>query len=270
MTFETPTDRLGKDLSAGAHHYRAWVGAPDNYDLSSGLQFSLLVALGMREHHTLLDVGCGSLRGGRLSIVYLLPQRYFGIEPEQWLIEAGIANELGQDLIDLKQPSFNNDGNFTLSVFQRSFDFLIAQSIFSHATQAQIRHCLDEAKQVMTPTSLFVANFAEGEQNYEGDEWVYPGCSHYTMDYMIRLVEGQGLRCTPIQWPHPIGLSWVLIYRPDYQGDALDLASQPAFLKAEADRYKKQLDALQSNPYVRLSLVANRLVARLRGRGGAS
>ncbi len=122
----------------------------------------------------------------------------------------------------------------------------------------------------MTRTSLFVANFAEGEQNYEGDEWVYPGCSHYTMDYMIRLVEGQGLRCTPIQWPHPIGLSWVLIYRPDYQGDALDLASQPAFLKAEADRYKKQLDALQGNPYVRLSLVANRLVARLRGRGGAS
>src|SRR4029079_8095534 len=135
MFSDLPEERLGKHLDAGARHHRAWVGTPENYDLSSALQFSLLTSLGLREQHSLLDIGCGSLRGGRLALMYLLPEHYYGIEPEQWLIKEGIQKEIGQDLIDLKRPSFNNDSNFTLSVFQRNFDYLIAQSIFSHATQ---------------------------------------------------------------------------------------------------------------------------------------
>ena len=98
----------------------------------------------------------------------------------------GIQKEIGQDLIDLKKPLFNNDTDFTLRVFERNFDYLIAQSIFSHATQAQIHRCLDQATKVMTPSSLFVANFMEGSDNYTGDQWVYPGCSEFTMDFMIR------------------------------------------------------------------------------------
>jgi len=253
-------------LSAGDRHHRAWVGAPENYDLSSGLQFSLLIALGLRQHHALLDIGCGSLRGGRLALMYLEPERYFGIEPEHWLIAQGVKHEIGQDLIDLKRPSFDDDGDFTLSVFGRTFDYLIAQSIFSHATQAQIHRCLDEALKVMAPSSLFVANFAEGDENYTGDTWVYPGCSYYTMDHMIEMVESHGLACKPVAWPHPIGLSWILIHRRDYSGSALDLTLDPAFLKGELEVRRKQLDRLQNNPYVRVALSINKLVARLRGR----
>src|SRR5277367_6499807 len=95
--------------------HRAFVGPPDRYDLASAGQFSLLTALGLREEHTLLDIGCGSLRGGRLFIPYLNPEKYFGIEPEQWLIDQGIAAEIGRDLANIKKPAFSNDSNFTLS-----------------------------------------------------------------------------------------------------------------------------------------------------------
>ena len=118
--------------------HRAFVGPPDRYDLASAGQFSLLAGLGLREEHTLLDIGCGSLRGGRLFLSYLKPGKYFGIEPQQWLIDQGSEVEVGRDLIRLKKPTFSNDTNFTLTTFGRKFDFMLAQSIFSHATQAQI------------------------------------------------------------------------------------------------------------------------------------
>ena len=133
-------DPLGIGLSPGSRHYRAFVGPPEKYDLVAAMQFNLLTALGLREHHYLLDIGCGSLRAGRLFIPYLLPDRYCGIEPEQWLIEEGIEREVGQDLIKIKRPSFSNDPDFSLSSFDRTFDFLLAQSIFSH-TSAKHSSC---------------------------------------------------------------------------------------------------------------------------------
>ena len=38
------------------------------------------------------------------------------------------------------------------------------------------------------------------------------------MDFMIKLVESHGLVCKPLTWPHPIGLSWIVIYRPGLYG----------------------------------------------------
>ena len=89
--------RLG--LGPGAHHYRAYVGPPKDYDRIAALQTGLLFAAGLRETHYLVDIGCGSLRAGRLLISYLRSGRYFGIEPNRWLVEEGVKQENGQDLI---------------------------------------------------------------------------------------------------------------------------------------------------------------------------
>src|SRR5690242_11872125 len=78
-------DQRGLGLGAGDPHYRSFVGPPERYDLLAALQFNLLTSLGLREYHSLLDIGCGSLRAGRLFMTYLLPGNYCGVEPEQWL-----------------------------------------------------------------------------------------------------------------------------------------------------------------------------------------
>jgi len=194
--------------------YRRQVGPPQRYDLVAAMQFNLLTTLGLREEHYLLDVGCGSLRGGRLFIPYLLPGRYFGIEPDQSLVEEGLDRELGRDILAVKEPSFEFRDDFKLSVFGRDFDFVLAQSIFSHATVDQINTCLAEAAQVLQPGGTMAATFYEGEDNYDGDTWVFPGRVFYRFDFMTSAAREAGLQAERIDWPHPGLQNWLRISHP--------------------------------------------------------
>jgi len=209
----TSTDRVtnenGIELKPGDSHYRAYVGPPKKYDLIAAMQFNLLTSLGLRQDHYLLDIGCGSLRAGRLFIPYLLPRHYYGIEPAQWLIEKGIENEVGADQIRIKQPTFSNVSNFNLRVFNQHFDYLVAQSIFSHASITQIEHCLQEAAKIMSPEAIFAATIVEGECNYSGEDWVYPECVHYTFEFFSTLAARAGLVCSKLDCTHPNGQTWV-------------------------------------------------------------
>ena len=107
MTETNPdSHNLGLGLKPGDRHYRAYIGPPEDYDLIGAMTFNLLTTLGLRQHHTLADIGCGSLRAGRLFIPYLNPGKYLGIEPNRWLVDEGIRMEVGADMIRIKQPRF--------------------------------------------------------------------------------------------------------------------------------------------------------------------
>jgi len=266
MLSKKEKEEAGIELPVGAHYYRAFVGSPWLYDLVAAMQFNLLTVLGLREYHYLLDIGCGSLRAGRLFITYLLPGRYFGIEPESWLIEEGIANEIGNDLIKIKKPTFNHNKDFTLSIFNQKFDFIIAQEIFTHTSQAQISRCLSEAKKVMNNTSIFVATFRKGQDSYEGQEWHYPTCINYTISRMKELAEEQGLICKPLDWPHPGPQSWLVYLRPENKTDILELSDGSTSLRLLSKlRYtENRLLWLENHPYVRFGMRMNRLINGVR------
>jgi hypothetical protein len=193
----------GPTSRAGDRHYRSWVGPAGRFDTIAAQQFGLLTLGGLREHHTLLDIGCGSLRAGRLFITYLQVGNYYGIEPEQWVLDEGIKEMLGREFIDLRKPTFSNDANFTLTTFGRQFDFLLAQSIFSHTTQAQVRRCFEEARKVVSPTSQFFATFVKGDDDYVGDEWVYPGIVTFRPSTMRSIAADNGFNMKLLEWPHP-------------------------------------------------------------------
>jgi hypothetical protein len=250
MKFEDKVGLFDDTLSPGSPNYRAFVGLPSKYDLLGALQFNVLTALGLRQHHYLLDIGCGSLRSGRLFIPYLLPERYFGIEPEQWLIEEGIKREVGQDLINIKSPQFSNDSDFNLSVFNQEFDFIIAHSIFSHASQNQIIKCLSEAKKVMNEICIFVATFMQGEEDYTDDEWVYPNCSTYTMDCIVSLVKEQNLICKPLDFYHPSRQTWIAIVSPEIENTIPHIISNTRALRIENELKlcQERLAKLENNP----------------------
>jgi hypothetical protein len=261
---------VGESLPAGSHHYRAYVGPPQHYDLVSAMQFNLLTFLGLRERHFLLDVGCGSLRGGKLFIPYLLPGRYYGIEPEQWLIEEGMKNELGEDLWRIKQPVISNDSDFNLSAFDCKFDFILAQSIFSHASRQQIGKCLSEATRVMKPTCILAATFVEGEEDYSGDEWVYPGCVTYSLEFMTGLAKERGLVCRAIDWPHPSQQTWVLMAYPENEQDIPNISdvTELARLGDQMRSCKEKLARIEGHPYIRFGLRIRSLLQRLTRRMG--
>lgn len=263
---EQQTDRLGKGLAPGSHHYRAFVGSPEDYDVFSAMQFNLLTSLGLREHHFLLDIGCGSLRAGKLFIPYLLPGHYFSIEPERWLIEEGIRNEIGKDMINLKAPVFSNDSNFTCTVFNQKFDFIVAQSIFTHASQAQISRCISQVKECMKPTSIFAANFWKGHTNYTGNEWDYSTCITYTLERIIEFANAQGLICQPIDYFYQPPLQWVLIFYPENEEYIPDLSDVTKLdtLEKQLNFYRNRISMLECHPYVRFGSKINRTLKRIK------
>src|SRR5437870_13686880 len=95
-------DRLGIGLTPGDSHYRAYVGPPQDYDLIAAMTFNLLTTAGLRQHHKLIDVGCGSLRAGRLFIPYLNSGNYIGVEPNEWLVTEAIESEMRDELVRSK------------------------------------------------------------------------------------------------------------------------------------------------------------------------
>lgn len=198
--------------------HRAFVGQPQRYDLAGGSQFALLFLLGLREHHRLLDFGCGSLRLGRLVIPYLKAGRYFGIEPNRALVDAGLDHELGRDALRLRQPRFLHTSDFRADGFGKTFDFIMAQSVFSHTGVAPVRRALASFAQVLEPGGLVVANFLLGPEGFgpspETTDWVYPECVAYMPDRLQALAAEAGLVMRACPWPHP-ELHWFVFAREE-------------------------------------------------------
>lgn len=198
--------------------YREHVGPLRLYDTKAMQQIALAAMLRLREFHYFLDVGCGSLRFGRLLIPYLLPGRYHGIEPEQWAVEDGIKHELGNDIIEIKQPRFDHNPDFDLSIFDQEFDFIWAQSIFSHSSFSQMEKCFFEAKKALSKNGLFVFNVHLGKSDYAGDDWVSPGTVAYTQETIFDLAKSAKLKLDRIEdFPLQLGdgkIWFVASYKP--------------------------------------------------------
>ncbi len=197
-----------KSLVAGAHHYTAYVGPPHQYDFMGATQFRLLTTLGLREHHILLDFGCGSLRAGRLLIQYLLPGHYYGLEPNRWLIEDAIRRELGHEIINLRRPTFRHDADFSVSHFGIRFDFILAQSIFSHAGVDLIAKCLLNFRSCLNENGLILATFIPPDMLGRAEDtrttgWIYPACLAYKTATVHELIRDAGFVGRELPWFHP-------------------------------------------------------------------
>lgn len=212
----TLSDAEAKRLKAGDEHYLAYVGPPERYDLLGAMQFRLLTTMGLREHHRLLDFGCGSLRAGKLFIPYLQPENYFGIDPNNWLIEDGISKHLGQDLVRLKRPAFANNSDFTIPFQDFGFDFILAQSIFSHSGVDIVEKLLREFARVLAEGGLVAATFSLSKNNrdFDGAGWIYPGCVRYREDTITAFAERAGLAAKSIPFYHP-SQRWFLMARDE-------------------------------------------------------
>ena len=127
------------------------------------LQFDFLVSKGLQPHHKLLDIGCGTLRGGRFFVKYLDAGNYSGIDISPKAIE--YAEELvRREGLGEKKPSLlvSKNKDLTFAEFQdETFDYLLAQSVFTHLDQGDIRKCFEHVSRIMTLQSRFFFTFKE-------------------------------------------------------------------------------------------------------------
>lgn len=197
-------------MKPGDPHYRAYVGDPANYDLVAASTFNLLTTLGLRDHHRVLDVGCGSLRNGRLLIPYLARGGYVGIEPNEWLVREGIEKETGEDIIRIKNARFSYGTDCQELQKDERFDFVLMQSILSHCGEDLVRHWLAELKPFLSEHGAIIATWVRGPENSGESGWLYPGLVRFNEGTFKTLVEESGLRFQPLPWPHQIQ-QWAML-----------------------------------------------------------
>lgn len=150
-------ERIAADVAAGRH--RDVIGGM--WDEVGALQLDFLRRQGLEPAHRLLDVGCGSLRGGVHFVRYLDAGRYYGLDISEALIEAGYNQEIGALGLKPKLPRTNllTTANFDATSLQASFDMALAQSVFTHLPLNQIALCLEQIARVMKPGGVFYATF---------------------------------------------------------------------------------------------------------------
>jgi len=235
---EVPTESLGTGLKPGDAHYRAYVGPPEDYDLIAAMTFNLLTTLGLRQHHSLLDIGCGSLRIGRLLIPYLNRGKYFGVEPNQWLVEEGIKREFGEALLEIKRPTFFlSDSPEVITQAKVSFDFALAQSIFSHCGLDLIKGWLSAVSRSLAPDGALVATFLMGEEDCDKTGWIYPDCVNYRPTTLEHAAENVNLHFEILDWKHP-RQTWALFAASDF--DSTWFKDRPLTWNSGLDRALNQ------------------------------
>ena len=227
----------GAGLEPGANHYRAFVGPPEDYDLIAAMTFGLLTTLGLRQHHRILDIGCGSLRIGRILIPYLNPTRYTGIEPNLWLIKEGIERECGRDQIAIKKPHLIIAAGPAALSSQARFDYALAQSIFSHADLDTIRKWLHALSRHLEDDGAFVFTFIDAERDNTASGWTYPECVSYRRDTFELLSKEAGFRFHILDWHHP-RQTWALCAQEAYPTSWIEQSSLSWNTGFEAGRWR--------------------------------
>ena len=188
--------------------HRGYVGGQGEFwDAIGSLQYSFLLAQGLRPDHVLCDIACGSLRGGIHFIRYLNPGNYLGIEREIAAIIAGVARELGLDDYFAKRPELVVNAEFDFSTFSKKPDFVLAQSLFSHLSGADICRCLMNLRAFVLDTTQVYFTFFERASEVQNPKVSHSQlCFFYTRQELEIAASLCGWSPTYIgDWGHPRG-----------------------------------------------------------------
>jgi len=197
------------DIQQGIH--RLFIGGM--WEEIGELQFTFLREQGLQPTHTLLDVGCGSLRGGIHFVPYLNTGNYYGLDINASLIEAGKGELAAINALE-KEPHLLVDDQFQFSRFRATFDYALAISVFSHLYVNHIQRCLSEMKKTLNPNGVFYATFFVAPHplhlsnihhepggvvsHFDEDPF------HYAMTDIEAMAASVGFRAEHIhEWKHP-------------------------------------------------------------------
>jgi cyclopropane fatty-acyl-phospholipid synthase-like methyltransferase len=198
-----------EEIAAGEH--RKFVGRM--WEEIGSLQLEFLREQGLLPHHRLVDIGCGSLRGGVRFIRYLDRGNYYGFDINASLIEGG-KKELAQEGLTDKRPNLLVEDKFKMTRFGATFDYAVAISVFTHLYMNHIARCLAEVRKVLKPGGKLFATFFEAPspvhlepiKHYPGGHMTKFDSNpfHYSLSEIEWLSQAAGLEVKYLgDWGHP-------------------------------------------------------------------
>ncbi|MBW2107273.1 MAG: class I SAM-dependent methyltransferase [Deltaproteobacteria bacterium] len=173
------------------------------------LQFEFLVKQGLRPEHELLDLGCGSLRGGLHFIKYLDRGNYWGIDISEDILKAG-RKTLDAEGLDWKRPILRVTDNLAFKeICGKRFDYLMAHSVFTHMPCRDVSEILSNAPRVMRDNAVFYATYLEGKDRCHTKENLN---FYHTFECIRGAAKCAGLTVKHTHYDHPRGQRMLAMY----------------------------------------------------------
>ncbi len=154
-----------KELFASEEEKRhALVGPSRLWKMKRQFQIDYLKSVGLKPESFLLDIGCGTLRGGVPLIEYLESGHYHGVERRAEVLEEG-KKELEKNGLSGKSPVLRAVEDLSTESFGRKFDFIWAFSVLIHLEDDILFGCLDFVSRHLEEGGSFYANVKLGVGN---------------------------------------------------------------------------------------------------------
>jgi SAM-dependent methyltransferase len=192
-------EAIGRDTGAERH---ALVGPAHLWQQKRDFQIEFLRKAGLEPRHRLLDVGCGTLRGGIPLIAYLEPGHYTGIEVRAEALEAG-RRELAEHGLEGRRPELLLCSDLSQLSLPARFDFAWAFSVLIHMDDATAAAALGFVARQLAPGGALYANVNLGsapERRWQGFPVVTRELDHYEA-----LAGAAGLEVEAIGALHELG-----------------------------------------------------------------
>ena len=221
------TAELAKLQKSHSHYYslaapndhRSFVGGA--WDEIGALELKFLKQHGLSTSHTLLDVGCGALRGGVHLVRYLDANLYYGIDLNPHLLDSGYEKELTPLGLASKLPRSHlaASAHFDASQFGVRFDYALSVSVWTHLPLKAVEESLRKVGGVLAhPHGKFYATFYACPEDMPIDSQIlqYSGNGekivshgdkdwfHFKVSTLRKAARRAGLRMRMIgKWGHP-------------------------------------------------------------------
>jgi cyclopropane fatty-acyl-phospholipid synthase-like methyltransferase len=173
----------------------ALVGPPDQWATHRRFQFEFLTSNGLQPEHRLLDIGCGTLRGGIPLIEYLHAGNYTGVEVRAAVLEEA-RKELAESGLDHKDPVLIHVEDPAQIQAGEPFDLVWAFMVLIHMPDEVVDGYLRLVSQRMTESGEFYANVAFGDRA-EG-EWQGFPVVFRPDEFYRRTAAAHGLRMSEV------------------------------------------------------------------------
>ena len=129
----------------------ALVGPAGLWKEKRDFQFQFLRERNLQAEHYLLDIGCGTLRGGIPLIDYLQEGHYFGIEVRAETLAEG-RKELCEEGLVGKSPTLLLSEDISQLVIDQQFDYMWAFSVLIHMADDILDRTLAFVSRQLTDT----------------------------------------------------------------------------------------------------------------------
>lgn len=171
------------------------VGRADLWRMKRAFQIDFLLRMGLSPGHRLLDLGCGTLRGGLPIVELLSAGNYAGVDLSPEMIEEA-RREVAEAGLEERYPRLAVVPDLASLDLRATYDFVWAFSVLVHMDDDTLDGALACASRHLAPGGVFYANVNPGDGRL-GSWSSFPVVAR-PLDFYIERAAAAGLVADPV------------------------------------------------------------------------